>query len=233
MLLVDKLSFENRLKEVTFSLPSSGFFALMGRNGSGKTTLLKCLMGLLKASSGDISWNGQFLRHLSRFEIKQLIAFVPSLEAPALPFTVKEIVSMGRYGLPKDSLAIEEALEVAEVVLLQEKAVNLLSAGEKQRVYLARALAQKTPILFLDEPTSSLDFYLRAKIHTHLKKLKESGKFLLAATHDFELAELADETLLLEEGRLIHRGAFKKSLFGQFFPCERPLLTKEDAPCSF
>lgn len=208
MLLVENLHLEKRIQGLNASFPARGFFALVGPNGSGKTTLLKCLIYLQKPTRGEIYWNTQPISQKTRLQIKELITFLPSMEIPPLPFTALEIVAMGRYGLPHDPLAIEEALEFTETTPFAKKRVETLSLGERQRVYLARAFAQKTPILLLDEPTSCLDFRFRKKMYNYLEEIKKNH-LLIAATHDFELARMADKTLFLEEGRLLFQGPFK------------------------
>lgn len=177
----------------------------MGRNGSGKTTLLKCIAQLLKPSSGQIHWHQTDLQTQSREELKKLIAFVPSATTPTFPFTVHEMVTMGRYSLSYKPEAISNAIQFVEMQSYAQTPITQLSSGELQRALLARALAAETPILLLDEPTNFLDLHFKDKIYSYLNQLK-THKLILTATHDLDLASHADELLILKNGKIAYQG---------------------------
>lgn len=210
MLLVEDLCLHFKEKKLLTHLHcqfnSVGLVALMGQNGSGKTTFLKCLAQLLNIYSGKIQWQNSCLKTLDRSSLRKIIAYVPCATSPAFPFTVREMVSMGRFGLPQNLLAIQEALDFLDLTPLQNQNIMTLSSGELERVYLARALSAETPILLLDEPTNSLDFHFKAKLLQSLNELKKT-KLIIAATHDMELKDQADFALLLKKGSVAYYGA--------------------------
>lgn len=202
------------LKDISFSIAPGEFLALVGPNGSGKTTLLKIILGLLQPNSGSVML---FDKPLSAYRAKGRavnIAYVSQHPAASFPLTVSELVCLGRYphgsraGLnPVDAAAIEKALDRTAAKKLAQRRFNSLSGGEKQKVLIARALAQSSKILLLDEPTLHLDLYYQLQILTALKRLCNEEKLaVIAVLHDINLASLfADKALMLNEGAI---GAF-------------------------
>ena len=154
------------LADVSLDVSEGEFLALVGPNGAGKTTLLKAMGGLLSPTSGSVSVDGRDLGALSARETGRLVARVPQETSFGFDFSVREIVEMGRTPYrsrfrrdpdPDGDELVQRALERTGTAALADRSVEGLSGGEKQRVLLARALAQDAPVLLLDEPTANLD----------------------------------------------------------------------------
>lgn len=183
--------------------------ALIGPNGAGKSTLLRTICGLQKQIQGEILIEGKSIDHLSTMEKAKLISVVLTHSADTSMLTVREIVSIGRQpysnwlGLkdPHHEEMIEKALSTVNISHLAERQLVALSDGEKQRVWIAKALAQDTPIILLDEPTSHLDYKNRIEIFKLLHRLSVSGKSILISTHELDLAiQFADQLWVMEDG---------------------------------
>lgn len=194
------------LHDIHFALPERGIYSLMGPNGSGKSSLLKCIARIWDFKAEQLSWKGLPV-HLMH-PLPHWIAYVPAAKMPPFDYSVTDFVKMGRYFLHKTDKALATALQATATTHLAERAVTELSTGERQRVYVARALATEAPLLLLDEPTASLDIVQAEEIRHLLQSLKLQGKTLLVATHDLILAEHSDQMLLLQSGTLIHQGSF-------------------------
>ena len=208
------------LHPFTKSFDLGKIYALMGLNGSGKTTLLKILSGIWSETSGKILWSNQNVGALGRKERSQLMTYVPHAPPVHFDYTVRDIVKMGGFanGLINSEPQIDNALKVVGLVDLQHRPITQISAGEKQRTYLARALMTKSPILLLDEPTASLDIKQCAVIWELLSQLKEQGKLIIVATHDLTSTEkYCDEILFMKNGRcVVHDQDSIRSLEGLF-----------------
>lgn len=217
---VEKLTFtygnDFVLKGVSFAVSSGEFFGIAGPNGSGKTTLLKLMDGLLRAFSGRIIYDRKNLREVSRREIAKFIAYVSQEHELPFAFTVEETVLMGRYphlgilGIEgeKDYKVVESAMKTAGVYSLKNRLVTELSGGEKQRVIIARALAQEPRVMLLDEPTAHLDLSSGVEIMELLKWLQKSkGLTIIIASHDLNLmARYADRITFLLNGEKLVEG---------------------------
>jgi iron complex transport system ATP-binding protein len=190
---------------------------VIGPNGSGKSTFLKLLAGILVPQQGTISLFGRSLTALSRTTIGKMLAYVPQEFQATFPFTVRDIVLMGRYphrttGLwdlwgwegTDDYAAADHAMDRLNVLHLAEKSIIALSGGERQRVLIARALAQEAEILLLDEPTAFLDLNYQLEISRILSTLVQDRKLtIILVSHDLNLAsQYCDRLLLLDQGRL-------------------------------
>lgn len=196
-------------RHLNLSLDSHQMTALIGPNGAGKSTLLRTICGLQKQIQGEILIKGKSIDHLSTMEKAKLISVVLTHSADTSMLTVREIVSIGRQpysnwlGL-KDihhEEMIEKALSTVNISHLAERQLAALSDGEKQRVWIAKALAQDTPIILLDEPTSHLDYKNRIEIFKLLHRLSASGKSILISTHELDLAiHFADQLWVMEDG---------------------------------
>lgn len=182
--------------------------ALIGPNGSGKTTLLRTLAGILRPASGDV----KPAAGLSRREIATRVAFLPQNEFWEFPFLVEDVVRCGRYAFAtalfgeseKDRAAIERAIEAVGLDALRTRPVTELSGGERRRAVLARALAQETPVMLLDEPTTALDLEHR---HAVLKALAEREGSVVFSTHDLDAAAgYARRVVVLDHGRVVADG---------------------------
>lgn len=185
------------------------FCALMGPNGSGKTTLLKCICGLLSFSSGDIRVNGKSIRDYETVELAKLISYVPQRQDNVFDITVYDLVMMGLYPYQKkwqlptmeDDAVVCEMLKRCNLTHLRSRLLRELSGGELQRSLIARAMAQQTPIMLLDEPLSNLDVSHRYEIMDILSGLNRQGVMVVIIMHDFPIAiEYATHALLVKDG---------------------------------
>jgi len=205
--------------DVDLALTPGRLLVVTGPNGAGKTTLLRLLAGVLRPVSGAVELGGAPLAGRTRREIAREMAVVPQELAVPFPFRVREMVAMGRAPWlgalgregPRDRERSGAALEALGLGPFSERAYPTLSGGEKQRVLLARALAQTTPILLLDEPTAHMDLGHRLHtfewLHAWLEGEPERRSALLV-THDLVLAaRFAHELLLLDGGRPVAQGA--------------------------
>ena len=200
------------LQGISAEIPARSVTAILGPNGSGKTTLLHLVLGLLTPKAGDILLAGRSRSLYSPRDIKQLIGLVPQEESVAFDLSVLDYVLLGRaphlrlLSLPgEDDLRIAlAALETAGITALQERAFPSLSGGERQLATIARALAQETSILLMDEPTSHLDLANRRRVFQVMRVLKEVGKTVVFTTHDPNAAAaVADYALMLRDGRIL------------------------------
>ncbi len=205
------------VRGISLSLGPGEFVAVLGRNGSGKSTLLRAAQGFLRDVEGRVSLEGRDLFSLGRREIARMVAYVPQLSEPVFEFTAGEVVLMGLYarqtrlqGLgPKDAKAVDEAMHLTETAALAEKKMAHLSGGERQRVFIARALAQRTPLLLLDEPSLHLDISYQVELYGLLKRLQQDGrKTILAAEHNINLAAAhAERLVFLKDGAVVLEGS--------------------------
>ncbi len=195
------------LRDVSLEVQAGTFLAVVGPNGAGKSTLINILAGLLQPESGTVLLEGTNLRSSRVQDIARRVAVVRQEFIPVFGYSVMETVLMartlhyGRLGFESKAdrdLALQ-ALELTETVEFAARSLDSLSAGERQRVFIARGLAQDTPILLLDEPTSFLDLKHQVKIYDLLKSVqREKSTTIVAITHDLNLAaQYCDQTLLL------------------------------------
>lgn len=195
------------LRDISFEVRAGTFLAVAGPNGVGKSTLLNLLAGLLRPQAGEILVEGVNLRSCGIPDRARRIAVVRQEFVPAFGFSVAETVLMarilhyGRLGFESeaDRRLVQQALELTETTQFAARPLGTLSAGERQRVFIARGLAQDTPILLLDEPTSFLDWKHQVKIYDLLKSIHlDRGTTIVAITHDLNLAaQYCDKALLL------------------------------------
>ncbi|HJH32664.1 MAG TPA: ABC transporter ATP-binding protein [Methanosarcinaceae archaeon] len=196
MLKVENLYFEYTgfkvLEDISFDVEKGQLCALFGPNGTGKTTLLKCIAKLLNYGKGNVSVENENINKMKAAELAKLIAYVPQEHKPPFPYLVKEVVLMGRtphmrgmFGPSEnDTRAAVEAIEMIGIADIADRPYTALSGGQRQLVLLARALAQGTKLLLLDEPTSNLDFQNQIKIWRIVKELTKKGVTALTCTHD-------------------------------------------------
>lgn len=195
---------------------SGEFAGLIGPNGCGKSTLLRVLSRTLRPVSGTVRMNGRELRDWPARELARQLAFVPQQEQAAFDFTVRDVVLMGRHPhldrwrgeTEQDYQLVTQALADADILHLADRPITQLSGGEHRRALLARALAQQTPLLLLDEPTAHLDITHQAELLALVKRQTQERQMgALAALHDLnQAAEFCDRLLLLGRGRLIAEG---------------------------
>jgi ABC-type cobalamin/Fe3+-siderophores transport system ATPase subunit len=193
------------LRSASFDLEEGSCSALIGTNGVGKTTLLRIAAGVLRPASGDVILRGRPMETISLKEIARTIALVPQqLELP-FAFTVQQVVEQGRtpyIGMLRgpdrsDRLAVDRALDLADVSALRHRIFNELSGGERQRVKIALGLAQEPRLLLLDEPTQNLDIGRQVELIDLLHFLRDQGITILASMHDLHLVDKNFSTVLL------------------------------------
>jgi iron complex transport system ATP-binding protein len=203
------------LSHVTASATRGRFVGLVGPNGAGKTTLLRAVTGALTPDSGRVRIDGQVVAELPSKAASRLVASVPQDTSLSFDFDVRETVAMGRtpyvsrFGrrTQEDREIVESAMVRTDVAQFAERSITEISGGERQRVLLARALAQDTPLLLLDEPTASLDISHQIRTLELVRDLVADGRTVVAAIHDLNLAaHYCDELWLLGDGDLLATG---------------------------
>jgi iron complex transport system ATP-binding protein len=209
------------LHTVSFSVEKGEMVGILGPNGSGKTTLLRVLSAVLGAQ-GEIKLNGRKIATYGRRELSKLFAVVAQESHVNFPYTVAEIVLMGRasYHSPfalegkKDLEVARATMELTDCLFLSDRYLHELSGGEKQRVMIARALAQEPEILLLDEPSAFLDLKHQVQVFELLRRLnRERGLTIVGALHDLNLAALFFSRLvMLREGKIYRDGSPREVL---------------------
>jgi len=226
MLEIKKLSLnlnaEPVLKNISFSAKPGEILGIIGPNGAGKTTLLRAIAGVIPIKSGTMELDGQDLVKKPIIERAKLIASVPQVSTLPASFSVLDMVMLGRTPylnwLGQTSSVDEEvsqaALQQTQSMDLSERRLGELSAGEQQRVLLARALAQCTPVLLMDEPTTHLDLRFQIELLDLVKQLTMQKSIItILVLHDLNLASrYADEMILLEQGQIAAFGKSQKVL---------------------
>ena len=210
------------LQKCSLEVSEGEILGILGPNGSGKTSLLKLMAGLLQPQEGLISLHGQDVSALLPQEMARRVALVPQESLMLFPFTVGELVLMGRFVHQKgwgwesaeDLRIARRAMRVMEVEHLADRTFQALSGGERHRTMIARALAQQSRILLLDEPTAFLDLKHQIEIYAILKGLNRDQAVTVAlVSHDLNLAsQHCDRLLLLHEGRPYRTGPPKDVL---------------------
>jgi iron complex transport system ATP-binding protein len=204
---------ESVLKDISFEVQTGELFGILGPNGSGKTTLLKMISGILPIARGDIFIKGKRLQEFNSKQLAQIVAVLSQHSQQSFSYTVKETVSLGRYAHQSgwfqtwgemDESIVQRVMKQTGIASFQNKSIQELSGGEKQRVFLAQALAQEPEILLLDEPTNHLDLSYQKELLDLLKHwTTERGLTVLSIFHDLNLAGLyCDRLLLLENGSI-------------------------------
>lgn len=190
------------------------FTALIGRNGTGKSTLLRTIAALAKPLAGEVIVNGVPISEMTTREVASKISFVSTGEVRVTNLKVADVVGLGRAPYTnwvgkltkEDKAKVEESLALVGMSEFMHKTLDTLSDGERQRVMIARALAQDTPIILLDEPTAFLDLPNRYEICILLRKLAHNqGKSIIFSTHDLSVAlELCDTIAMIEGGKFYY-----------------------------
>ena len=204
------------LKGLDFDVKAGEFFIILGPNGSGKTTLIRSLAGLLPVSSGEIALMGRPLKQYSRKELSLQLAYVAQSSGDDGPFTIKELVLMGRapyLGIlgvegEKDVAIANQAIAYTGLSQLSDRRIDSVSGGERQRAHISRAICQETGLILLDEPTAALDLAHQIRIMDLMAMLKKDrGTTVIMVSHDLNLAAMyADRMLLLVDGRVAASG---------------------------
>lgn len=202
------------LSKVEMQLAPGRMVCLAGPNGSGKSTLLRCMDRILRPQEGHVLINNQDISGFSLRELARQVAYVPQSAVQNLRYTVFEAVMMGRKPFlsfrvkEEDRQAVRRVLAMMNLENMADRYYDELSGGERQKVLIARALAQGTNILLLDEPTSNLDLRYQLEVAELLTRLKEEQSLILVlALHDLNLAaRYADHVVMLHQGRLFAQG---------------------------
>jgi iron complex transport system ATP-binding protein len=204
------------LNGASLTLPAGRFYGLLGPNGCGKTTLLDLMAGLKRPDGGTIAFRGRPLGAYRRRELAREIALVPQNFYVNFPFSVHDVVMMGRYPhLPRfahpgadDHRQVQNAMAATDTERFARQSVTALSGGERQRVVFARALAQNTGVLMLDEATANLDIrHTLALLGRTRERVRQNGQTVIAVFQDVNLAALyCDELLFLQDGRIVSQG---------------------------
>jgi iron complex transport system ATP-binding protein len=200
---------------VTFSLAGGEVLCLLGPNGGGKTTLFKTILRLLAPHGGRVDVDGEGVAGWSRLRLARVFGYVPQAQLGVFPFTVAEIVLMGRtahigpFATPSrgDRTVAQEMLAALGIGHLAARPYTEISGGERQLTLIARALAQRPAILVMDEPTASLDFGNQVRVLAEIEQLARRGIAVMLSTHDPDHAFLcAHRVALLHRGRLARLG---------------------------
>jgi iron complex transport system ATP-binding protein len=204
------------IRDLAVSIPDGRVTALVGPNGCGKSTLLRGLARLMAPRSGAVLLDGKAITRLPSKEVARQLGILP--QGPTAPegMTVRELVAQGRYPhqsllrqwSPDDEEAVERALTITSLVELGERQLDTLSGGQRQRAWIAMTLAQETPVLLLDEPTTFLDLAHQVEILSLLDELNErEGRTIVMVLHDINQAcRYAHHLVALKDGRVVAQG---------------------------
>ncbi len=198
------------LRDVSFETREGEFLGIIGPNGAGKTTLLKIIDGILTAKQGSVLIDGTDITKIKRNDVAKIMAVVPQDSPATFPFTVREIVLMGRtphlgrlrFEEQSDFETARKAMIMTDTLSFAARSINELSGGERQRVLIARALCQQPQVILLDESTAFLDFKHQTAFFNLMKYLNKMEKLtVIAVTHDINLASFfCDRVMLLNNG---------------------------------
>jgi iron complex transport system ATP-binding protein len=204
------------LRDVSFGVAEGDYISIVGPNGAGKTTLLRCISRIHKGGRGDIRIAGRPLHRYSQRELALQVSYVPQADGRNSPFTVYEFVMMGRYAYlspfssfsTADRDAVRDALAITGISDFEDRYLRTLSGGERQKIFIAAALAQQAKVLLLDEPTTFLDPKHEAEIYGLLARVnRERRATIISVTHDINSAVLTSRTVMaLKEGTVAFCG---------------------------
>jgi iron complex transport system ATP-binding protein len=206
-------------KDVSFSLPSGKLVGLIGPNGCGKTTMMRSINKMHIPTSGDILIDGESVLPKTPTEVAKLVSNVPAEMTASFGLTVFETVMLGRYPYlqnmwwetEEDESLVEDVLKKFGVHHLQDRALNMLSSGEQQRVLIAKAYVQQPRLMLVDEPTSHLDMKYKLDVMEYLRAMVKTDMTILVAEHDISLmARYCDLCVIMKKGELVAIGDPKK-----------------------
>lgn len=184
--------------------------ALIGPNAAGKSTLLRLMLGQLAPDAGRVEFAGRRVSAIRPRKRAAMMSYVPQRSSVGFGFTVRQVIAMGRFALPDDAMAIEQAVESCDLRAVVDRPFNALSVGQQQRVLLGRALAQsrgRGRMMLLDEPTSAMDLAHMHAVMGRLRGLADEGLAVVVIMHDLNLAaRYADSVWLLNRGALVASG---------------------------
>lgn len=227
------------LSGINFRVDVGEVVGVLGPNGSGKSTLFRTLIGALPFVSGSIELGKESLGSLKPKEIGRRVGFVPQDEAHTFPYSVREVVLTGRmvyhdglWETPEDHRVAEEAMKTADCFDYADRSILELSGGESQRVLLARCLAQETPLILMDEPTSHSDFAHQVGLAEIACRLVGQGRGIAVALHDLNQAFLmCTRCVLLSEGKVLADGIpgdiLTPEILKQAYDCDFQTITDD------
>lgn len=223
--------------ELSLEIPDGGFTVVVGPNGCGKSTLLRALGRMLTPRSGRVVLDGNDIRSYRTKEVARRIALLPQSPLSPGAISVADLVSRGRYPYqsmlrqwsPEDEHVVSEALNEVGMRYAAEQLVDELSGGQRQRVWIAMTLAQRTPVLLLDEPTTFLDIAHQIEVLDLCSQLHQSGRTLVAVLHDLNLAaRYATHVVAMRSGKIVMQGSasdvFTPELLREVFDLEALVL---------
>lgn len=205
------------LADIDITFEKGRICAVLGPNGAGKTTLLKAIAGLVPVRSGDISLDDDSLSNLTSLNRAKTLAYLPQNYKVAWDILVRDVVALGRFahrGSANDNAeAIEQAMQITDTARFAERTTGQLSGGELARVMLARVLAGEPDWILADEPLASLDPAYQIDMVARFREVANAGTAIIVVLHDINLAaKLADDVLMLKEGRVLAAGSASEEL---------------------
>ena len=204
------------VKQVNLSIPEGKIIALLGPNGCGKSTLLKAMARILSPMEGHVQWQGKNLHSIASKKLAQQLALLPQTQPIPEGIKVKDLVAYGRSPYTgfwgrlnrQDQLIIDSVMHETGITELADQLVSELSGGQRQRVWLAMTLAQDTPYLLLDEPTTYMDLSHQVELMHLLRKLNKQGKTIITVLHDInQAARYCDHLIVMKQGSIITQGS--------------------------
>ena len=206
-------------KDISFTLPSGLLVGLIGPNGCGKTTMMRCINKMHQPTGGDILIDGESVLPKTPAEVARLVSNVPAEMTASFGLTVFESVVLRRYPYlqdkwwetEEDESMVEETLRKFGILHLQDRPLNMLSSGERQRVLIAKAYVQNPRLMLVDEPTSHLDMKYKLDVMEYLRAMVKQDMTILVAEHDISLmARYCDQCIIMKKGEIVAMGDPKK-----------------------
>jgi len=201
------------IENISLQIQAPCLIGLIGNNGCGKTTLLKTISGLQKRITGNISFKEQEISALSNKEVSKIITFGFAFNSSTFPISVYELVSMGRYPYINNMATLSEAdhkivvaaIDALGIFYLKDKLITAISEGERQKAYIAKALAQQTPVLLLDEPTAFLDYTSKKQFFKTIKEnVAAQNVITIVSSHDIDfLSRNADYLIMIQDDKKV------------------------------
>ena len=201
------------LQDVSLQIEAGDILGVVGPNGSGKSTLIKCLDRILKPQAGSILIDGEDIKSLNMNDLAKKVGYVPQSEGSKFPITVFDVILMGRKphlnwkASDKDLEIVANIISLLDIEEIAMREVGAISGGQRQKVIIARALAQEPDIILLDEPTSNLDLRHQLEVLNLVKEQTENGITAIVSIHDLNLASrYCDKFVMLKEGVIYAAG---------------------------